>query len=107
LLQLFFQEYFICDWWFNVDCSRSENLYSLNEDIAAGRSNLESSASNEKPTYAAPLSTYGSRNGLDDVITQAKVVASKLPATPPQLPAARKPQSGVNFTKILRAAFFI
>merc|ERR1712095_76564 len=32
---LFNQQYFICDWWFNVDCSLSESFYSLNEDIAA------------------------------------------------------------------------
>jgi len=34
---LFNQEYFICDWWFNVDCSLAESLYSLNDDIAAER----------------------------------------------------------------------
>merc|ERR1711923_523987 len=32
---LFNQQYFICVWWFNVDCSLSESFYSLNEDIAA------------------------------------------------------------------------
>merc|ERR1711970_1396852 len=32
---LFNQEYFICDWWFNVDCSQVESFYSLNEDVAA------------------------------------------------------------------------
>merc|ERR1712025_1515372 len=32
---LFNQQYFICDWWFNVDCSAAEEFYSLNEDIAA------------------------------------------------------------------------
>ena len=32
---LFNQQYFICDWWFNVDCSLSESFYSLNDDIAA------------------------------------------------------------------------
>merc|ERR1712106_3866 len=32
---LFNQQYFICDWWFNVDCSQAEDFYSLNEDIAA------------------------------------------------------------------------
>merc|ERR1711988_466302 len=32
---LFNQQYFICDWWFNVDCSQAENFYSLNADIAA------------------------------------------------------------------------
>ena len=31
---LFNQQYFICDWWFNVDCSVAEDFYSLNEDIA-------------------------------------------------------------------------
>jgi len=34
---LFNQQYFVCDWWFNVDCSIAETLYSLNEDIAAER----------------------------------------------------------------------
>merc|ERR1712141_701703 len=32
---LFNQQYFICDWWFNVDCSLAESFYSINEDIAA------------------------------------------------------------------------
>jgi hypothetical protein len=51
--QTYFQEYFICDWWFNVDCSRSENLYSLND-------NLDGAASNQQPSYTAPLNNYGS-----------------------------------------------
>merc|ERR1739838_464197 len=32
---LFNQQYFICDWWFNVDCSQAEDFYGLNEDVAA------------------------------------------------------------------------
>jgi len=32
---LFNQQYFICDWWFNVDCAQAEGFYSLNADIAA------------------------------------------------------------------------
>merc|ERR1712117_595271 len=31
---LFNQQYFICDWWFNVDCSQAEDFYALNEDVA-------------------------------------------------------------------------
>merc|ERR1712106_987071 len=31
------QQYFVCDWWFNVDCSLAESLYSLNDDNAAER----------------------------------------------------------------------
>ena len=34
---LFNQQYFICDWWFNVDCSLAESLYSLNDEVAADR----------------------------------------------------------------------
>lgn len=32
---LFHQENFICDWWFNFDCSTAEDLYSLNDENAA------------------------------------------------------------------------
>ena len=31
---LFHQQYFVCDWWFNVDCSTAEQFYYLNEAIA-------------------------------------------------------------------------
>ena len=34
---LFQQQYFVCDWWFNVDCSLTDDLYSLNDDVAAER----------------------------------------------------------------------
>jgi hypothetical protein len=28
---LYNQQYFVCDWWFNVDCSVAEDLYYLND----------------------------------------------------------------------------
>merc|ERR1711928_197492 len=34
---LFQQQYFVCDWWFNVDCSTTEDFYGLNDQIAAER----------------------------------------------------------------------
>ena len=34
---IFSQQYFICDWWFNVDCSLAQNLYSLNQQVADER----------------------------------------------------------------------
>merc|ERR1719187_1781707 len=34
---LFQQQYFVCDWWFNVDCSTAQNIWSLNEEVAAER----------------------------------------------------------------------
>merc|ERR1719264_1079552 len=38
------QNYFICDWWFNFDCSTAEDLYSLNDEIAAEREALAADA---------------------------------------------------------------
>merc|ERR1711892_414338 len=34
---LFNQQYFVCDWWFNVDCSLAEELSSLNDEYNAER----------------------------------------------------------------------
>ena len=31
---VFNQEEFVCDWWFNVDCSKTEDLYFLNIEVA-------------------------------------------------------------------------
>ena len=55
---LFDQQYFICDYWFNVDCSQAESLYSLNEEIAAEReSNIGATA--------APETGFGAGRGQD------------------------------------------
>ena len=55
---LFNQQYFICDWWFNVDCSVAEDFYSLNEDIVAEQEAIAAAAagesSNELSTYTLP-----------------------------------------------------
>ena len=61
---IFNQQYFICDWWFNVDCSQAEDFYSLNEEVAAaaaaaaeaaaGRSDAEGEPSNELASYTLP-----------------------------------------------------
>merc|ERR1719244_390678 len=34
---IFQQQYFVCDWWFNVDCSLAEEFYYLNDVNAAER----------------------------------------------------------------------
>jgi len=51
---LFNQNYFICDWWFNFDCSTAEELYSLNDEYAAERVALSGAASDAQADYAAP-----------------------------------------------------
>ena len=50
---IFNQNYFICDWWFNFECSEAENLYSLNDKIAAEREELAAAASDVQSTYSA------------------------------------------------------
>merc|ERR1711936_1431557 len=59
---LFNQNYFICDWWFNFDCSTAEELYSLNEEIAAERDALASDGLGTyggQPEYGAPAEYSG------------------------------------------------
>merc|ERR1711963_309520 len=51
---VFNQNYFICDWWFNFDCSTAEDLYSLNDQYAAERDALAPAASDAQADYAAP-----------------------------------------------------
>ena len=56
---LFNQNYFICDWWFNFDCATAEDLYSLNDEIAAEREALAGLASDSGlGSYGAPAE-YG------------------------------------------------
>merc|ERR1739845_111856 len=61
---LFNQNYFVCDWWFNFDCSTAEELYSLNDEIAAERESLDAAASAD-----APVSTYGAAEDDEAPVT--------------------------------------
>merc|ERR1711970_1166546 len=58
---LFNQNYFICDWWFNFDCATAEDLYSLNDEIAAER---EALASDALGSYEAPADYAAADAGL-------------------------------------------
>ena len=66
---IFNQEYFICDWWFNFDCSQAQGLYSRNDEVAAEREAVsasqangnQGSGSNNSPSYSSPAQAqYGS-----------------------------------------------
>merc|ERR1712027_106371 len=68
---IFNQNYFICDWWFNFDCAQAEDLYSLNDDIAAERE--AASASSPEGSYASPDSApIGGYDAPVDVIADAQ-----------------------------------
>ena len=49
---LFNQQYFICDWWFNVDCSQAEGLYGINDEVAAEAAGISGGAGGGD--YSAP-----------------------------------------------------
>ncbi len=55
---IFNQNYFICDWWFNFDCTQAESLYSKNEEIAAAREAASAAASGQSKYGAPPPSGY-------------------------------------------------
>merc|ERR1711881_116528 len=49
---LFNQPYFVCDWWFNVDCSKVEEFYYLNEQSGPGDSDLGGQLAGYSPAAA-------------------------------------------------------
>ena len=51
---LFNQNYVICYWLFNFDCSTAEDIYSLNDDIAAEREALAENACDDQEEFDAP-----------------------------------------------------
>ena len=56
---IFNQNYFICDWWFNFDCAEAEDLYSINDDIAAERAEIDAAARDAAASsYGAPIDEY-------------------------------------------------
>ena len=40
---LFNQQYFVCDWWFNVDCDNTQQFYSLNDELDVARQEADQS----------------------------------------------------------------
>jgi len=65
---LFQQQYFVCDWWFNVDCSTAEDFYSLNDEIAAER---------EANSPGGGQGQYGGGAGAGAQYVNAKAAAAK------------------------------
>jgi hypothetical protein len=76
---IFNQNYFICDWWFNFDCSEAEGLYSLNDKIAAEREELASAAASDS------LNTYSAAS--------ASQTAQPAPQPAPQASRQASPQA--------------
>ena len=60
---LFNQQYFICDWWFNVDCSQVPVLSSLNDQDDLQAEDFYSLNADVKA--AGEAATEAARNGRD------------------------------------------
>merc|ERR1711915_1120036 len=67
---LFNQNYFICDWWFNFDCSTAEDLYSLNDEIAAEREAL--AGDDALGAYGAPAEYAAGDAPVDDYSAEGR-----------------------------------
>merc|ERR1712025_950735 len=91
---LFNQNYFIYDWWFNFDCSTAEDLYSLNDEIAAEREALSGQASAD-----APVSNYGAAEEDEaQVSTYGAAEEDEAPAYEGGFERrGRRLQSGISF----------
>merc|ERR1711892_1022921 len=65
---LFNQENFVCEYWFNVDCSQAESFYGLNDNIGTveGGDGLAGAASSPTGGYASPPDTPLGSYGLGD-----------------------------------------
>merc|ERR1719341_1440165 len=60
---LFQQQYFVCDWWFNVDCSLAEQLYSINDENAAERAANSPEGADGAGGYQGGVGGAGGRGG--------------------------------------------
>merc|ERR1711970_1057809 len=61
---IFQQKYLVCDWWFNVDCSLAEELYSINDEYAAERAaNSGSAGFTDGEASSAVGGATGSQSG--------------------------------------------
>ncbi|XP_068241371.1 uncharacterized protein [Palaemon carinicauda] len=71
---VFNQQFFVCDWWYNFDCSTAEQFFGLNADIGKVSSGANGNGASGAPSesygtpsesYSAPSESYGAppRNG--------------------------------------------
>merc|ERR1711874_277004 len=64
---LFNQQYSVCDWWFNVDCSKVEDLYYLNQEIGSGSEDTGSYRPGEEGDAA--LAGYNDKNEIKEILS--------------------------------------
>ncbi|XP_037071173.1 pupal cuticle protein 36a-like [Pollicipes pollicipes] len=60
---LFNQKYFVCDWWYNVDCAASESFFQLNEEIGKTDASGSGSGSGGGSNGGGVNNGYGAPSG--------------------------------------------
>ncbi|XP_068236082.1 eggshell protein 2A-like [Palaemon carinicauda] len=61
---VFNQQYFVCDWWFNFDCSTAEQFYGLNADIGKTNGNGNGYGGGNGNVFGGSSSGSGTSSGL-------------------------------------------
>ncbi|XP_068236083.1 loricrin-like [Palaemon carinicauda] len=61
---VFNQQYFVCDWWFNFDCSTAEQFYALNADIGKTNGNGNGYGGGNGNVFGGSSSGSGTSSGL-------------------------------------------
>ncbi len=70
--------YFICDWWFNVDCSEAEALAeSRNAEIAGERSAVDEAAAAAGDLEAAASTGYGAPEAVEEYDEYEAIIESR------------------------------
>ena len=70
--------YFICDWWFNVDCSEAEALAeSRNAEIAGARAAVDEAAAAAGDLEAAASTGYGAPEAVEEYVYDDSVIESR------------------------------
>jgi len=92
---LFNQENFVCEYWFNVDCSQAESFYGLNDNIGTveQEDGLDGAASSPSGGYASPpslpgASPVGGYAAPTSVASSPSIGNASPPLAPPASPAA-------------------
>merc|ERR1712183_72454 len=66
---LFNQQYFVCDWWFNVDCSKVEDLYYLNQEIGSGSEDSDLGSYRPGGEGELALPGYNDDNEIKEILS--------------------------------------
>jgi len=75
---IFNQGYFICDWWFNVDCSEAEALAeSRNAEVAGARAAVDEAAAAAADLEAAASTGYGAPEAVEEYVYDDSVIESR------------------------------